>query len=49
MSGMPWEIELEREVTEWLDSLSDHDFGQVAFHVDRLTELGPGLGAPYSR
>lgn len=45
---MASEVELEPEVAEWLDSLSDHDFGQVAFHIDRLAELGAGLGAPYT-
>jgi len=45
---MPWEVELEPEVTHWLDELPDHDFGQVRFHVDRLADLGPALGAPYT-
>ncbi len=43
------DLELEPEVEEWLDGLRPAQFVTVAFHLDRLVELGPGLRMPHSR
>lgn len=40
---------MEPEVEEWLERLSDEDFGQAAFYVDLLAERGVNLGEPYTR
>src|SRR5437899_7262489 len=47
---MTWgTVELEPEVTRWLQGLSDEDFGRAAFYVDLLEEKGVHLGEPYTR
>lgn len=42
-------VELESEVTRWLEGLSDDDFGQAAFYIDLLAERGVGLHEPYTK
>src|SRR5688572_8665812 len=44
-----WEVESEPEVEEWLDGLSDDEFGHVEFYVDLLAERGRALREPYTR
>lgn len=47
---MAWgTVELEPEVTAWLEGLSEYAFGQAAFHIDLLEEYGVSLGEPYTR
>ena len=47
MSG--YVIEIEPEVRQWLDSLSDHDYGRAEFYADLLADNAETLGEPYSR
>lgn len=48
--AIPWgTVELEPEVEQWLLSLSDEEFGHVAFYVDLLAERGPLLDEPYTK
>lgn len=42
-------MELEPEVSSWLDTLSDQHFDRVDFIVGRLAESPTTLGEPYSR
>jgi len=42
------DFELEPEVRDWLDSLSDHDFKRVDEVCGMLAEKGPELGGPWS-
>jgi phage-related protein len=42
-------IEIEPEVREWLDSLTDHDYGRAEFYADLLADNADTLGEPYSR
>lgn len=44
-----YEVELEPEVREWLDSLTDRDFGRVDFLVGLLAEQAETLSEPYTR
>ena len=44
-----YEVEVEPEVSVWLDSLSDRDFGRVDFLVGVLAERAETLGEPYTR
>ncbi len=47
---MSWgSVEAEPEVLEWLDALSEDDFGRAAFYIDLLEENGVLLGEPYTR
>lgn len=47
---MSWgTVELEPEVRDWLDALPPRPFATAAFSIERLAELGPLLGEPYSR
>jgi hypothetical protein len=47
---MAWgTIEAEPEVTKWLLSLNDEDFGQVERHIDLTAEEGVHLGEPFTR
>lgn len=47
---MTWgEVELEPEVDEWFDSLSQDDQETAVFYVDLLAERGVLLGEPYTR
>jgi len=41
-------VELEPEVRDWLDSLSDGDFKRVDEVCGMLAEKGTGLGGPWS-
>lgn len=42
-------VEVEPEVRQWLDSLSDHDYGRAEFYADVLADNAETLGEPYSR
>ena len=42
-------VEIESEVRDWLDSLSDHDYGRAEFYADLLADHAETLGEPYSR
>lgn len=47
---MAWgTVEVEPEVENWLEGLSDENFGRVAFYIDMLAERGVDLGEPYTR
>jgi hypothetical protein len=47
---MPWgTIELEPEVSAWLDSLTDEQFGHVERYIDLLADQGALLGEPFTR
>lgn len=47
---MPWgSVELESEVTTWLDALDAQAFGHVAFYLDLLEDQGALLDEPYTR
>jgi hypothetical protein len=47
---MTWgTVELEPEVTRWLEGLSDEDFGRAAFYIDLLEREGVFVGEPYTR
>ena len=47
--SLVWDIELEPEVAKWLETLPPNEFAIVAFHIDRLAELGAMLRMPHSR
>ena len=47
-SRVPYRFELEPEVRDWLDSLSDTDFKRVDEVCGMLAEMGAGLGGPWS-
>jgi hypothetical protein len=42
-------VEIEPEVGQWLDSLSDRDYGRAEFYADLLADNAETLGEPYSR
>jgi hypothetical protein len=42
-------VEIEPEVRQWLDSLSDHDYGRAEFYADLLADHAETLSEPYSR
>ena len=42
-------IEIEPEVRQWLDLLSDHDYGRAEFYADLLADNAETLSEPYSR
>jgi hypothetical protein len=44
-----WTIELEPEVTRWLESLPPGMFAVVAARIERLGDLGALLRMPHSR
>jgi hypothetical protein len=46
---VPWEVEIEPEVQEWLIGLGEDDFAQAAAALDRLAERGNTLRMPHSR
>jgi hypothetical protein len=47
---MAWgEVELEPEVSEWLEGLDDQRWAQAMFHLDLLEDHGVLLGEPYTR
>lgn len=37
------------EVENWLEGLSDENFGRAAFYIDMLADRGVELGEPYTR
>ena len=47
--GDRYDVELEPEVREWLDSLSLGHYRTVEYHADRLAEAPTTLGEPYSK
>lgn len=47
--GDRYEVELEPEVRQWLDTLSLADYRTVEYHADRLAEAPTTIGEPYSR
>ena len=50
IAGMAWgEVELEPEVSEWLEGLDDQRWAQAMFHLDLLEDRGVLLGEPYTR
>jgi len=50
MDGITWgQVELELEVTDWLDGLDDQRWAQALFHLDLLEARGALLGEPYTR
>ncbi|MFD5420738.1 type II toxin-antitoxin system RelE/ParE family toxin [Streptomyces sp. NPDC127069] len=49
VAGGLWVIEIEPEVREWLEGLSDRHHAQVERYVDRLAHEGPGMPMPRSR
>jgi phage-related protein len=47
---MAWgTVELEPEVTRWLEELTNEEFGHVAFYIDLVADRGVHLGEPYTR
>jgi len=44
-----WTVELEPEVEQWMDRLSEAEFGATLPHVERLAERGNELRMPASR
>jgi hypothetical protein len=42
-------VKIEPEVRQWLDSLSDHEYGRAEFYADLLADKAETLGEPYSR
>lgn len=42
-------VEAEAEVTSWLRSLADEEFGHAQFYIDLLEREGSLLGEPYTR
>ena len=47
--SMDWEVETEPEVDQWLNDLTDEQFGHAEFYIDLLAERGRGLREPYTR
>ncbi|RFS87145.1 type II toxin-antitoxin system RelE/ParE family toxin [Actinomadura spongiicola] len=44
-----YEVEIEPEVRDWLDRLTDREFGRVEEFVGILAEQAETLGEPWSR
>ncbi|MFJ4832061.1 type II toxin-antitoxin system RelE/ParE family toxin [Streptomyces sp. NPDC088747] len=49
MEGDLWAIELEPEVVEWLDRLSETDLARVDYYAGRLADEGPSMSMPRSK
>jgi hypothetical protein len=50
IAAMAWgAVELEPEVTEWLDTLTDDEFGQAERYIDLLADQGVLLSEPFTR
>ncbi|WP_189320020.1 type II toxin-antitoxin system RelE/ParE family toxin [Streptomyces flaveus] len=45
----PWQIEIEPEVRQWLELLSDAQYGKAERAADMLAAQPVTLGEPYSR
>jgi hypothetical protein len=41
-----WEVEYTDQFGDWWDSLSDFEKDLVGNRIDKLEEMGPGLGRP---
>lgn len=49
IDAMTWgTVELEAEVEQWLNQLSDQEWAQALFHLNLLEERGIALGYPYT-
>ena len=47
---MPWgTVELEPEISEWLEALPTRQFARAAFYIELLAERGPLLEEPHTR
>jgi hypothetical protein len=44
-----WDVEMEPEVRDWLDSLATIAFEIAGAHIDLLAEFGSDLRMPHSR
>lgn len=44
-----WDVEMEPEVREWLESLPKRQFGHVLAFAEKPAEEADTLGEPYSR
>ncbi|QFG23368.1 type II toxin-antitoxin system RelE/ParE family toxin [Actinomadura sp. WMMB 499] len=44
-----YDVEIEPEIMEWLDSLTDREYGRVEQFVEILAENAETLGEPWSR
>ena len=50
MRAISWgTVELEPEVRDWYLDLDEQNQARVGFHVDRLVEMGPQLGEPFTK
>jgi hypothetical protein len=50
MFAMGWgTVEAEPEVTDWLNTLTDNEFGQAERYIDLLADQGVHLTEPFSR
>ena len=49
ISDVSWNVELELEVEEWLDTLSPTGFALTLPHIERLAERGNRLRMPASK
>jgi len=49
ISDVTWNVELEPEVEEWLDTLSPTEFALTLPHLERLAERGNRLRMPASK
>jgi hypothetical protein len=46
-SDSPWEIVFTPEAERWYKRLSARDADRIAAAIDKLQEVGPGLGRPH--
>ncbi|MEU9163836.1 type II toxin-antitoxin system RelE/ParE family toxin [Streptomyces sp. NPDC048424] len=49
VEGGLWVIEVEPEVRQWLEGLTDREHTQVERYADRLAEEGPRMPMPRSK
>ena len=49
ISDVTWNVELEPEVDDWLDSLTPIEFALTLPHIERLAEQGNRLPMPASK
>jgi hypothetical protein len=50
VDGITWsQVELEPEVSDWLEGRDDQRWAQALFHLDLLEERGALLSEPYTR
>ena len=43
------EVELETEVEEWIDSLTDANYATLLVQIDRLERMGAAIREPWSK